>query len=250
VLWRRWLGDGKGIRPVKTEWLGADVVICLERGADLHTAQLMPLPLTVSCFSKIQIGFTCLVPAHLASPRKGPLNGCVCVSDFILVIVTIFCLISGSVLFMSDLTPLVVCIPTLSALLCDVLCTVICTHDQLNESYINVCSKTDRLLYTVRPDDCWFSFTFLYLSVFFSTLPFFTARCYASAVLSMALSPSVTSRSFSKTAIRRITQTTPHDTPGNLVFWSQRSPRNSTGVTPYGGAKCRWGGSKSATFDK
>ena len=41
----------------KTEWWGACVVICLKRGADLHTAQLMPLPLTVSCFSKIQIGF-------------------------------------------------------------------------------------------------------------------------------------------------------------------------------------------------
>jgi len=41
----------------KTEWWGAGVVICLERGADLHMAQLMPLPLTVSCFSKIQIGF-------------------------------------------------------------------------------------------------------------------------------------------------------------------------------------------------
>jgi len=41
----------------KTEWWGAGVVICLERGADLHTAQLMPLPLTVSCFSKIQIVF-------------------------------------------------------------------------------------------------------------------------------------------------------------------------------------------------
>jgi len=39
----------------------------------------MPLPLTVSCFTKIQIGFTFLVPAHLGSPRKGPLNGCVCV---------------------------------------------------------------------------------------------------------------------------------------------------------------------------
>jgi len=55
------------------------VVICLERGADLHMAQLMPLPLTVSCSSKIQIGFTFLVPAHLVSPGKGPLNGCVCV---------------------------------------------------------------------------------------------------------------------------------------------------------------------------
>ena len=55
------------------------MVICLERGADLHIAQLMPLPLTVSCFSKIQIGFTFLVPAHPGSPRNGPLNGCMCV---------------------------------------------------------------------------------------------------------------------------------------------------------------------------
>ena len=39
----------------KLEWWGAGVVICLERDADLHMAQLMPLPLTVSCFSKIQI---------------------------------------------------------------------------------------------------------------------------------------------------------------------------------------------------
>jgi len=43
------------------------MVICLERGADLHMAQLMPLPLTVSCFSKIHIGFTFLVPAHPCS---------------------------------------------------------------------------------------------------------------------------------------------------------------------------------------
>ena len=45
----------------------------------VHMAQLMPLPLTVSCFSKIQIGFTFLVLAHLGSPGKRPLNGCVCV---------------------------------------------------------------------------------------------------------------------------------------------------------------------------
>ena len=56
------------------------MVICLERGADLHMAQLMPLPLTVSCFGKIQIGFTFLVLAHPGSPGKGPLNGCVCVA--------------------------------------------------------------------------------------------------------------------------------------------------------------------------
>jgi len=42
----------------------------------LHMAQLMPLPLTVSCSSKIQIGFTFLVPADLGTPGKGPLNGC------------------------------------------------------------------------------------------------------------------------------------------------------------------------------
>ena len=75
-----------------------------------------------------------------------------------------------------------------------------------------------------------------------------TARCYASAVLAIGLCPSVclsvsvTSRCSTKTAKRRITKTTPHDTPGTLVFCCQRSPRNSTGVTPYGGAKCRWGG--------
>ena len=46
------------------------MVICLERDADLHMAQLMPLSLTVSCFSKLQIGFTFLVPAHPASPGQ------------------------------------------------------------------------------------------------------------------------------------------------------------------------------------
>jgi len=56
------------------------MVICLERCADLHMFQLMPLTLTVSCFSKIQIGFAFLVPAHPGIvPDKGPLNACVCV---------------------------------------------------------------------------------------------------------------------------------------------------------------------------
>jgi len=65
----------------KTEWRDAGLVICLERGADLHMAQLMPLPLTVSCFSKIQIGFTFLVPAHLGIPRKRAVKR-VCVTYF------------------------------------------------------------------------------------------------------------------------------------------------------------------------
>ena len=56
------------------------MVICLERGADLHMAQLVPLTLTVSCFSKIQIGFSFVVPAHLGSPgKKAVKRVCVCV---------------------------------------------------------------------------------------------------------------------------------------------------------------------------
>jgi len=79
VLWRCWLSSRKGIRPVKNCVVECGVVICLERGADLHMAQLMPLPLNVSCFSKIQIGFTFLVLAYPGSPGRGPLKGCVCV---------------------------------------------------------------------------------------------------------------------------------------------------------------------------
>jgi len=57
------------------EWLSvwSEVQTCI-------MAQRMPLPLTVSCFTKIHIGFIFLVPAHLGSPGKGPLNGCVCVN--------------------------------------------------------------------------------------------------------------------------------------------------------------------------
>jgi len=46
------------------------MVICLGRDADLHMAQWMPLPLNVSYFSKIQIGFTFLVPADQGSTGK------------------------------------------------------------------------------------------------------------------------------------------------------------------------------------
>jgi len=46
------------------------MVICLEEGADLHMAQLMPLPLTVSCWYRL----TRVVP------EKGPLNAHVCVT--------------------------------------------------------------------------------------------------------------------------------------------------------------------------
>ena len=59
------------------------MVVCLEQGADLHMAQLMPLPLTVSCFSKIQIGFTFLVPADPGNLGKRAVKW-VCVIIFIL----------------------------------------------------------------------------------------------------------------------------------------------------------------------
>jgi len=60
------------------------VVICLERDADLYMAQLMPLPLTVSCFSKIQIGFTFLVLAYPGCPGKRAVKRvCVCVCDLV-----------------------------------------------------------------------------------------------------------------------------------------------------------------------
>ena len=64
----------------KTEWWGAGIVICLQQGADLHMAQLMPLPLTASCFSKIQINFIFLVLAQPGNPgQKAVKQVCVCV---------------------------------------------------------------------------------------------------------------------------------------------------------------------------
>jgi len=58
------------------------MAICLERSADLHVVQLMPLPLTASCSSKIQTGVTFLVPAHPGSPGQMAVKRvCVCVRD-------------------------------------------------------------------------------------------------------------------------------------------------------------------------
>ena len=60
------------------------MVICLERGADLHMVQLMPLSLNVSCLTKIQVGFTFLVPAYPGTPGQRAVKlararACVCV---------------------------------------------------------------------------------------------------------------------------------------------------------------------------
>jgi len=76
---------------------------CLERGADLHMAQLMPLPLTVSCYSRIQIGFTFLVPAHPGSPGQRAIERvcvcvCVCVlSEHCYVVARVWQLVTNSV---------------------------------------------------------------------------------------------------------------------------------------------------------
>jgi len=71
------------------------VVICLERGADLHTTHLMPLPPTVSCSNKIQIGFTFLVRLTWVVLDKGPLSGCmyVCCACALFLHVVLFKLI-------------------------------------------------------------------------------------------------------------------------------------------------------------
>ena len=62
VLWRFWLGGRKGIRPVKN-WVVGCWRGCLGWGADLHVAQQMPLPLTISCSNKSRLVFTFLVLA-------------------------------------------------------------------------------------------------------------------------------------------------------------------------------------------
>jgi len=72
------------------------VVICLERGADLHMAQLMPLLLTVSCFSKMQIGFTFLVPAYPGNPGQRAVKrvrvcACACACACVCVCVCVWC---------------------------------------------------------------------------------------------------------------------------------------------------------------
>ena len=78
------VGRQEGHPACKNRVVGAGVVVCQEQGADLHMAQLMPLLLTVSCFRKIQIGFTFLVSADLGSPGQRAVKRvcmCVCGTD-------------------------------------------------------------------------------------------------------------------------------------------------------------------------
>jgi len=77
-LWHYWLGVRKSIRPVKIEWWGVDVVICLEQGeVCLHTVQLMPLPSPSSLTlfkSRLVLPFWYRLTQVVLEKR--PLNGC------------------------------------------------------------------------------------------------------------------------------------------------------------------------------
>jgi len=129
------------------------MVICLERDADLHVAQLMPLPLTVSCFSKIQIGFTILVPAHLGSPgQRAVKRVCVCmcvcvwerpVIEFSESIWTIWAFLElgkyGTYAF------LVMSI-TMSLCVCMCVCVCVCAEHSTVESYTIIISLQSYLL--------------------------------------------------------------------------------------------------------
>jgi len=83
---------------------------------------------------------------------------------------------------------------------------------------------------------------------------FYRATAMLSAVYSVVVCLCVclfvTLRYCNKTAKRRIMQIMPHDSPLTLVFWHQSSQRNSNGITPYGGDKCRWGRLEFVTFDE
>ena len=121
--------------------------------------------------------------------------------------------------------------------------------------YPCVCSVTNSqhnivwwFLHSHDSQNTWYQFI---QSGFHSFLPrdALLSVVYAVVVcLSMCVCVSVTLRYCIKTAKRRITQITPHDSPLTLVFWHQSSLRNSRGITPYGGDKCRWGGLKFFTF--
>jgi len=79
LLWRCWLGGRKGIQPVKNWVVGCWRVYLSGAWCRLAYGQLTRLPLTVSCFSKIQIGLPFWYRLTRVVPEKGPLNGCVCV---------------------------------------------------------------------------------------------------------------------------------------------------------------------------
>ena len=76
VLWRCWLGGRKGIRPVKTEWWGADVAICLEHSADLREPSWCHCHSLSLASGKSRLVLPFWYRLTWVVPDKGPLNGC------------------------------------------------------------------------------------------------------------------------------------------------------------------------------
>jgi len=77
------VGRQEGHPACKKHHKSGGVLVWLSVWSEVQTcimAQLMPVPPTFSCFSKIQIGFTFLVLAHLGSPGQRAFKRvCVCV---------------------------------------------------------------------------------------------------------------------------------------------------------------------------
>jgi len=69
---------------LKTDWWDAGMVTRLGQGADLHMAQVMPLPFTISCSSKsrLVLPFWCqltrVVPDKIKEGRKTVVRVCMC----------------------------------------------------------------------------------------------------------------------------------------------------------------------------
>jgi len=118
--------------------------------------------------------------------------------------------------------------------------------------------KAGALLYCVRQlctMTCVHKWTVLKFAYWFRFHFVFTARCYASAVYAVVMCPSVCpsirlSHGGIVTKRPKVKSAMPHDSPWTLVFWRQKSRRNSDGVTPNRGAKLTWGKFRSAIFDQ
>ena len=79
MLWRCWFGGRKGVQRVKKPSGGVLAWLCICSEMQTPLVQLMSLPLTVSCFSKIQIDFTFLVPSYPGQRAVKQVCVCVCV---------------------------------------------------------------------------------------------------------------------------------------------------------------------------
>ena len=69
------VGRQEGHPACKKQWWGAGVVVCLEQGADLHMAQLMPLHSLSFASVKSRLVLPFWYRLTRVVPEKGPLNG-------------------------------------------------------------------------------------------------------------------------------------------------------------------------------